>query len=122
MKFLIALLMIIGHTVAMAGPLSDRCDTFSSTDEVSSPLTIEEIEKQSIDELSALRKEGLPIPNVPFGYLNAHWLRLKSMVQSGDEIVKYSTSKSSWQGLHGQRGFALLRSGCIINRLVTAQS
>ena len=121
-KFLVAVLMMIACTVSVAGGLSDRCNTFSSTDEVSSPLTIEEIETQAMAELSAWRKEGLPIPDALFGYMNAQWLGLKSMVQPGDEIVKYTTSKSSWQGRRGEKGFALLRSGCIINKLVTVQS
>lgn len=121
-KFLVALLMLTGCTVSMASTVSDRCDTFSPTDEVSSPLTIEEIEKQAMADLLAWQKQGLNTPNELFGYMNAHWLTLKSMFQPGDEIVRYSTDKLSWQGLRGQRGFALVRSGCIVNRLVTAQS
>lgn len=122
MKFLVALLMMIGCTVSMAGTVSERCDTFSPTDEVSSPLTIEEIEKQAMADLLAWQQQGLNTPKALFGYMNAHWVTMKSMFQPGDEIVKYSTDKLSWQGRHGERGFALMRSGCIINRLVTAQS
>jgi hypothetical protein len=102
--------------------VNDHCDTFSPTDDVSSPLTIEEIEKQAMADILAWQKEGLDTPNALFGYMNTHWLTLKSMFQPGDEIVKYSSDKLSWQGRRGQRGFALLRSRCIINRLVTAQS
>lgn len=122
MKLIVAILMTIGCTVSVAGTSDDRCDTFSPTDEVSSPLTIEEIEKQAMAELSARRREGLRVPDVLFGHMHAQWLGLKSMFQPGDEIVRYSTDKLSWQGRHGERGFALLRSGCIINRLVSAQS
>lgn len=121
-KFLVAVFMMIGCSASVAGSLSDRCDTFSSTDEVSSPLTIEEIEKQAMTELLAWREEGLPVPNALFGYNNARWLELKSMFQPGDQIVKYSSDKLSWNSLRGQRGYALLRSGCIINKLVSAQS
>jgi len=73
-------------------------------------------------ELLAWREEGLPVPNALFGYNNARWLELKSMFQPGDQIVKYSSDKLSWNSLRGQRGYALLRSGCIINKLVSAQS
>ena len=122
MKILATLIMMIGCTVSIAGTVSERCDTFSPTDEVSSPLTIEEIEKQAVADLLAWQQQGLNTPNALFGYMNSHWLALKSMFRPGDEIVKYSTDKLSWQGRYGQRGFALKRSGCIINRLVTAQS
>jgi hypothetical protein len=121
-KTLAALIMMIGCTVSIAGTVSERCDTFSLTDEVSSPLTIEEIEMQAAADLLSWQQQGLNTPNVLFGYMNSHWLTLKSMFRPGDEIVKYSTDKLSWQSRRGQRGFALIRSGCVINRLVTAQS
>ena len=122
MKFLLAVFLVLGCTAPMTATSGERCHTFSSTDEVSSPQTIEEIEKQAMAELVVWREEGMNVPYVLFGHMNARWLRLKSTFQPGDEIVKYSTDKSSWQGRYGERGFALLRSGCIIDKLVTAQS
>ncbi|MDK6076533.1 hypothetical protein [Massilia varians] len=122
MKFVLAVFLMLGCTLSMTATSGERCRIFSSTDEVSSPMTIEEIEKQAMAELVAWREEGLKVPHVLFGHMNAHWLRLKATFQPGDEIVKYSTDKSSWQGRYGERGFALLRSGCIIDKLVAAQS
>lgn len=122
MKLIIAISLIFASAMSFAATSSKQCDTFLSTDEVSSPLTIDEIEKQAIAEILAWRKDRPEIPNQPFGYAYAGWLRFKSMLQPGDEIVRYDTSKLSWQTRSGHRGFALVRSGCIINRFITTLS
>jgi len=121
-RVLLGLYLLLAASASMAAPSSKRCDTFSSTDEVSAPMTILEIEKQAMAELLAARKERPEHPDLLFGYANAEWLGLKSMVQAGDEIVRYTTDKSSWERRSGHKGYALIRSGCIIKRFVTVQS
>lgn len=122
MKVFPTVCLMVACPLSTAATPGEQCDTFRLTDDVSSPPTVEEIENQAMADIEAWRKDGLPIPKVLFGYMNSKWLALKSMLQPGDEIVRYSTDKSSWQGRRGEKGVALVRSGCIVDRLVTAQS
>jgi hypothetical protein len=103
----------------MADTSGNQCEKLSSSDEVSSPLTIDEIEKQARAELSAFRQKIPEHPDAPFGRSNARWVGFKSMYQPGDEIIRYVTDKKSWARRSGHGGFVLLRSGCIINRFIT---
>ena len=122
LKLLFAVCLISASSMSTAAAPGTQCDTFSSTDEISTPLTIEEIEREAMAELVEWRKLRPGHPNAVFGYANRWWVSFKSMVQPGDEIIRYSTEPSSWARRSGHKGFALIRSGCIINRFVTVQS
>lgn len=58
------------------------------------------------------------LPNVLFAHQNSVWLKLKSIHQPGDEIVRYGKDKVAWKGRYSESGIALVRSGCIFYRLV----
>ena len=122
MKFLIATGLLSVSTMSLADTTTKYCDKFSPRDEVSSPLTIDEIERDAMAELQTWRKQIPELPNVLFAYQNSVWLKLKSIHQPGDEIVRYAKDKVAWKGRYSESGIALIRSGCVIHRLVTAQS
>jgi hypothetical protein len=50
----------------------------------------------------------------PFGFVNEEWEELKSMMQPGDELWEYCTSKESWNMLMGSAGIELIRNGEVI--------
>jgi len=108
-----------GSSSALSTPPSQHCGKFSSTDEVSIPLTVAEIEKEEMATLSDKLKMQPDYPRVPFGFINAEWTAFKSMMRPGDKIVRYSTDYHSWQHLAGETGYALIRSGCVVERFAT---
>jgi hypothetical protein len=69
-------------------------------------------------EVSEWIKVRSDIPKVPFGFGNAEWVAFKSRVRLGDNLVGYSTDRHSWQHLAGETGYALMRSGCLIETFV----
>jgi hypothetical protein len=119
MKFSFAACLIIASPATMADTSGIPCETLSSSDEVSPPLTIYEIETQARAELLAVRQAMPKHPDVLFGSSNARWVGFKSMYQPGDKIIRYRTDKKSWARRSGYEAFVLVRSGCIINRFVT---
>jgi hypothetical protein len=116
---LLSVFLLTLPLMAGANPSDKHCGKFSPTVVVSAPLTIRQIERQEMAELSEALKVRPDIPRVPFGFQNPEWLAFKSMYKPGDKIVRYSTDRHSWQHLAGETGFALIRSGCIISKLRT---
>lgn len=83
--------------------------------EVSGPMSIEEIEKKSTEEIS----ECKDCPQVPFGFQNAKWEKFKSEYKDGDIILYFHTNRESWAGLYGREGYALVRGKEIIDSILT---
>lgn len=52
MKSIIAACLLIASNVALADPPANGCGKFASTDIVSAPMTIAEVERQEMDRLS----------------------------------------------------------------------
>ena len=119
MKLLFAACLLTGSSSALSTPPGQHCGKFSSTDQVSSPLTVADIEREEMATLSDKLKMRPDYPRVPFGFIHAEWTAFKSMLRPGDNIVRYSTDYHSWQHLAGETGYALLRSGCIVETFKT---
>lgn len=122
MKLLFSICLMIASSAAFAGKPTKYCGKFSPTDEVSAPLTIDEIERQEMATLPDMLQLRSDYPKVPFGFINAEWVAFKSMVRPGDKIVRYSTDKHSWQNLAGESGYALMRSGCLVETFKTMRN
>lgn len=60
-------------------------------------------------------------PN-PFGLRNGEWRDLVSSIQDGDELWQFSSSKERWSRLTGRAGMALVRSGKIVEYLITVMN
>lgn len=118
MKILLSLCLLVTTSMATANTSSKHCGKFSPTTEVSRPLTIDEIERQEMAEVSEWIKVRSDIPKVPFGFGNAEWVAFKSRVLPGDNLVGYSTDRHSWQHFASETGYALMRSGCLIETFV----
>jgi len=86
--------------------------------EVRGPMTIEEVEKESIEEI--LKSSRKDVPKVPFGFQNDRWKEFKDKYQDGDEIYYYMSEKNSWRILEGVAGYVLIRSESIIDIIVTS--
>lgn len=83
---------------------------------VSSPLTVEEIELKSVEEL----KDSNGVPQVPFGFANTEWEAMKALMQPGDVLVELGFSRRLRDGsLDLQTGYALARNDVIIAEIVT---
>ncbi|MCI0701450.1 MAG: hypothetical protein L0241_10250 [Planctomycetia bacterium] len=59
---------------------------------------------------------------VPFGFINAQWKALLAQMQPGDELWEFSSSQESWQALAGRAGIALVRTGKVVDSMVTMMS
>jgi len=71
--------------------------------------------KRSIKEVEENYTYTLPDgKQVPFGYSNYKWQKLKQYIRETDELWDYSTDESSWQDLAGESGVALVRNGNVI--------
>jgi hypothetical protein len=81
---------------------------------VSGPMTIHEVELQSLEEL---RSAAPRVPQVPFGFANADWITFKNKMEPGDTLVRFS---SSGPGLW--IGYAIVRSGVMIDTFTVTVS
>lgn len=122
MKTLLLMGLMFVSSVAAANPADKSCGKFPPDYIISRPLGIDEIERYEMAIISAMRKSMSEIPNAPFGFQNAAWVDFKSRVRPGDKIVSYNTDRRAWQNLAGETGYALMRSGCLIESFMTRQN
>ena len=79
--------------------------------------TVEEIEKEEIvsDPLGA-------VPPLPFGHLNAAWLRFKSRLAPGDVVWRLSAhGKEGWGAPQVREGYAIVRTDSVGAHFETAR-
>ncbi len=79
------------------------------------PLTIAQIEKESLEKI----REYSDVPQVPFGYENDKWNKLKSQYKKGDEFYFFGSDPVSWAYLRGELGYVLIRDNEVVGRIVT---
>ncbi|MCX6159543.1 MAG: hypothetical protein NTY74_16300 [Ignavibacteriae bacterium] len=80
-------------------------------------LTIEEAETEHL-----VKDDRLGSEPVPFGFNNASWKQLLSMMQNGDELWEYCSPKKTWELLMGVAGIAILRNGEIVGAITTLEN
>jgi hypothetical protein len=119
MKLLFSMYLMVASSAVFADQPAKFCGKFSPTDQVSGPVSIAEIERQEKATLPDMLKLRSDYPQVPFGFMNAEWRAFKSVIRPGDKIVRYSTDRHSWQHLAGETGYALIRSGCVVELFKT---
>ena len=88
------------------------------------PMAAEQVEKENMPTAAAIASRAMsfpndPLPNVPFSFINRHWITLKEKWQPGDVFMNYSTPEESWKLLFGRSGVALVRNGKIVDFLDT---
>lgn len=121
MKALAIICVFAASSAATAGTPRPHC-AFNSTYEVTSPQTVQEIERAEIANLELIAKDSPGLPVVPFAYQNAEWVRLKSLIRPGDKIVHFQSDPASWRHRAGEMGVALVRSCRVINQIVTLRN
>ena len=84
------------------------CDRPSASEYIGPTLTVGEVEAQSLKEIRASPRS----PQIPFGYISAKWLAIKSSLQPGDTLHVF-------QG-PGVEGFLAMRGPCVVARIVTS--
>ncbi len=82
---------------------------------IKGPLTIEQIEQESLEKI----REYPDVPQVPFGYENDKWNKLKSQYKEGDEFYFFGSDPISWAYLRGRAGYVLIRDNEVIGSIVT---
>jgi len=82
------------------------------------PLTIAQIEQKALEEI----RESPDVPQVPFGYENDNWNKLKSQYKDGDEFYFFASDDFSWRYTYGEAGYVLIRDNQIVGLKVTARS
>ena len=73
------------------------------------PLTITQIEQKSLEEMRESSRKDLP--QVPFGFINDQWKKLKSQYKDGDELYFF--------GSELMRGYVLIHKNKVIDIIVT---
>ena len=58
------------------------------------------------------------IPDVPFGFLNTAWTKLKAQMQPGDELWEFHSGKESFAKSAGRAGYSIVRNGVIVASLI----
>jgi len=85
--------------------------------EIRGPLTVAQVEQESLEELRKSQRED--VPPVPFGFINDRWNELKSQYEEGDELYFFRSDKRSWLDLCGEQGYVLIRKNELLDLLVT---
>jgi hypothetical protein len=109
--------LFLAHSYSLASGIEDAKavlikempDAFGAGSIIKGPVTLEEVEKVGLDKVS-----GKDCPQVPFGYQNKVWEKMKSQYRAGDIILYFKTDSKSWASLSGREGFVLIRGKEII--------
>jgi len=88
--------------------------------EIRGPLTIAEVEKASLEEIS--RSPHKDIPYAPFGLMNYEWNQFKSKYKEGDELYYFASDQKSWSAMEGCKGYATIRKNQLIGVIITEVS
>lgn len=56
------------------------------------------------------------------GMINPDWIAFAKAMRPGDQIWSFSSSDYSWRMMMGRSGYALVRQGRVIERLVTTMN
>ena len=70
-------------------------------------------------EAAAAARPKLRGPAEPFGYIRGEWLAMTGAMEAGDELWEFSSPEESWVKLCGRQGYAVTRTGEIIDFIVT---
>jgi len=74
------------------------------------PLTIGQIEQESLEKI----REFSDVPQVPFGYQNDKWNKLKSQYKDMDEFYFFALDPLSSPNYFGTSGYVLIRDNQIV--------
>jgi hypothetical protein len=90
--------------------------------EVRGPLSIEQVEQESLKSILVAIKENVrqDIPQVPFGFMNDRWKDFKQQLRNGDLIFHFISDKDSWDVLCGRAGYVLVRDGEVVDTITTS--
>ena len=91
------------------------CEQIYPKTKLGPPLNVREVEAESIKEMELQGQsnpEGSNAPVVPFGYINAEWASLKSVIKPGNTLHKFTEV--------GSEGYLVLRGQCIVGQMWTA--
>ena len=88
--------------------------------EVRGPLTISQVEQESLEELSKSPRKD--IPPGPFGFEGHKWLQLKSKYVCGDELYFFTSDERSWSYLSGIKGYVLVRGNTFVDGIITGMN
>lgn len=120
MKHVLAVFVFIFFFMSNAVSASKNCDGTLTGYTLSKPLSIREIERRETLLIRAMRKTDPSIPDLPFGYQNYAWNLFKVRIKPKDKVVFFESSAHSWKNSAGESGYALFRSGCVIEQFLGA--
>ncbi len=81
------------------------------------PLSVEAVENSNLVQI----RTGNATKGVPFGHVNAQWLRVKRHVDEGAEIFFIKSSEEQWAkpASGAIKGYGAVRSGCLVEAVIT---
>ena len=88
-------------------------------DMLGSEYEIFEVEKMGTFDYSVINPK---VPNVPFGFLNSLWERIKERYVDGDRIYDFSSNSDDWTNCAGQSGYCLVRGNKILQVMTLMRS
>jgi len=94
------------------------CEELPEKFVIGANLAVEVVEEQSLKVVMEFKDHG--VPQVPFGHLNEVWVRIKTAIDSSDQLVKFSVPEGASSTLSGSAGYAVLHSGCIKEIMFTS--
>lgn len=80
---------------------------------------INEVERMGTFDYSAINPK---VPNVPFGFLNVIWERIKESYVDGDKVYDFSSKSDDWSNCAGQSGYCLVRGNKILEVMTLMRS
>ena len=116
---LTVLLALAPSPVSAEAAKKKDCWTFPRNYVVSRPLSVKEVEEVELQKTLAMLKTLEDLPRLPFAFQNEQWTAFKSRMRKGDQLVEFSSDERSWQHLAGEAGYAILRAGCIVEKMTT---
>jgi hypothetical protein len=125
--FILFSLLLFFYPFILYDSFSKKQAQPEESEQISPPLSFASdysslTKKISVTEAEDSHMVSVGDKQVPFGYNNAQWQRLPSMIQDGDELWAFASSDESWDALAGREGLALVRNGKTIYDIITCMS
>jgi len=79
------------------------------------PTTVDEAEEKHL-----IRDPRLGPTPVIFGFMHDEWLKFKSMLKPGDDLIEFYTAPALENMIHGYRGYEIVRKSKTIATLITS--
>ena len=114
---------VVERQNAISRLLKDRDPSYPYAFDIRGPLTLRQLEEELMKDYAAWRKRvGDSVGTFQDSALGEEYARLKDKYREGDELYFFKSDARSWNELHGNEGYVLVRQNAIVHIMMRSIS